>query len=171
MSDYGLSKSRLMDALQCPKLLWVSVREPERIVFGADTQRIFAMGHQIGAVAQTLHPGGVLIGGAERFPDLAGRLQAVIARIVDLLPIVKRNYYHPDMRGSWSLKAVLPTVAPDLDYGDLDEVQDGVLAQVAYEEAIAPGTSPERRETIRRNLLRYCERDTLAMVRLVEYFQ
>jgi Domain of unknown function(DUF2779) len=70
---------------------------------------------------------------AERFPDLAGRLQAVIARIVDLLPIVKRNYYHPDMRGSWSLKAVLPTVAPDLDYGDLDEVQDGVLAQVASE--------------------------------------
>ena len=108
---------------------------------------------------------------AERFPDLAGRLQAVVARIVDLLPIVKRNYYHPDMRGSWSLKAVLPTVAPDLDYGDLDEVQDGVLAQVAYEEAIAPGTSAERRETIRRNLLRYCERDTLAMVRLVEYFQ
>jgi hypothetical protein len=66
---------------------------------------------------------------------------------------------------------VLPTVAPDLDYGDLDEVQDGVLAQVAYEEAIAPATSAERRETIRRNLLRYCERDTLAMVRLVEYFQ
>lgn len=84
---------------------------------------------------------------------------------------MKRNYYHPDMRGSWSLKAVLPTVAPDLDYGDLDEVQDGVLAQVAYEEAIAPGTSAARRETIRRNLLRYCERDTLAMVRLVEYFQ
>ena len=108
---------------------------------------------------------------AERFPDLAGRLQAVVDRIVDLLPIVKRNYYHPDMRGSWSLKAVLPTVAPDLDYGDLDEVQDGVLAQVAYEEAIAPGTSADRRETIRRNLLRYCERDTLAMVRMVEYFQ
>ena len=86
---------------------------------------------------------------AERFPDLAGRLQAVIARIVDLLPIVKRNYYNPDMRGSWSLKAVLPTVAPDLDYADLDEVQDGVLAQVAYEEAIAPETSSERRETIR----------------------
>ena len=60
---------------------------------------------------------------------------------------------------------------PDLDYGDLDEVQDGVLAQVAYEEAIAPGTSAYRRETIRRNLLRYCERDTLAMVRMVEYFQ
>ena len=38
-------------------------------------------------------------------------------------------------------------------------------------QAIAPGTSADRRETIRRNLLRYCERDTLAMVRLVEYFQ
>jgi len=104
-------------------------------------------------------------------PDLAGRLHAVIGRIVDLLPIVKRNYYHPDMRGSWSLKAVRPTVAPHLDYGDLDEVQDGVLAQAAYEEAIAPATSADRCETIRRTLLRYCERDTLAMVRLVEYFE
>jgi len=108
---------------------------------------------------------------AARFPDLAERLNAVNARVVDLLPIVKRNYYHPDMRGSWSLKAVLPTVAPDLDYASFDEVHDGAEAQSAYDEAIDPETSSERRAKIRRGLLDYCERDTLAMVRIVERFE
>ena len=32
--------------------------------------------------------------------------------MVDLLPIYRNHYYHRDMRGSWSIKAVLPTVAP-----------------------------------------------------------
>ena len=99
--------------------------------------------------------------------------RALVARRKQRSPRAHADHPDDDLhgRGSWSLKAVLPTVAPDLDYGDLDEAQDGVLAQVVYEEAIAPETSPERRETIRRNLLRYCERDTLAMMRLVEYFQ
>jgi len=104
-------------------------------------------------------------------PRLAVPLQGVIDRVVDLLPIVKRHYYHPDMRGSWSIKAVLPTVAPDLDYGALDEVHEGTEAQMAYEEAIKPDTPAPRRETIRRNLLAYCARDTEAMVELVRYFQ
>jgi len=41
------------------------------------------------------------------------------------------HYYHPDQHGSYSIKAVLPTVAPELDYGELDEVQDGTAAQLA----------------------------------------
>ena len=77
-----------------------------------------------------------------RFPDLMEDLRAVIARVVDLKPIVKRNYHHPDMCGSWSLKGVLPTVVPELDYGDLDEVHEGTEAEVAYEEAIGPRPQP-----------------------------
>ena len=65
---------------------------------------------------------------------------------------------------------MLPTVAPDLDYVDLEQVHDGTEAQIAYDEAIAPGTSAERREELRQGLLEYCERDTLGMVRLVEHF-
>jgi hypothetical protein len=40
------------------------------------------------------------------------------------------------MKGLWSVKAVLPTTAPDLDYGNLQEVQDGTAAQIAYLEVI-----------------------------------
>ena len=43
-------------------------------------------------------------------------LQAIMGRLVDLHPVTRENYYHPDMLGSWSIKAVLPTVAPDMDY-------------------------------------------------------
>ncbi|MFO1517571.1 MAG: DUF2779 domain-containing protein [Lysobacterales bacterium] len=102
---------------------------------------------------------------ADRFPRKAEALQAVIARMVDLLPIYRNHYYHRDMRGSWSIKAVLPTVAPELDYGDL-AIGDGGAAQAAYKEAIHPDTSEVRREELKTQLLAYCERDTLAMVRL-----
>ena len=51
---------------------------------------------------------------AARFPDLSSALLAVVDRIEDLLRVTKNNYYHPEMRGSWSIKDVLPTVAPVL---------------------------------------------------------
>ena len=57
--------------------------------------------------------------------------------MVDLLPIYREHYYHPAMMGSWSIKAVLPTIAPDLDYSNL-EVGDGGAAQEAYLRAIWP---------------------------------
>jgi hypothetical protein len=50
---------------------------------------------------------------SERFPRLAVALLAIKERLVDLHPITKGNYYHPSQQGSWSIKAVLPTVAPD----------------------------------------------------------
>jgi len=106
---------------------------------------------------------------AERFSDLVPALQAIIGRLVDLYPVARDHYYHPRMKGSWSLKAVLPTVAPELDYAALDEVQDGLMAQTAYLEAIAPQTGPERRQALRRAMLDYCAYDTLALVRLAHF--
>jgi hypothetical protein len=105
-----------------------------------------------------------------RFPDLAARLAALAERIVDLHPITRRHYYHPAMHGSWSIKAVLPTVAPDLAYETLAEVRDGLAAQAAYLEAIDAKTSAARRAALRGALLDYCRHDTLALVRLVEFF-
>ena len=104
---------------------------------------------------------------AQRFPDLADPLVALTARIVDLLPLIKAHYYHPAMKGSFSIKAVLPTVAPHLSYAALDEVSDGTAAQAAFEQAIDPATAPVRRQQLERALREYCALDTLAMVELV----
>jgi len=73
------------------------------------------------------------------------------------------------MMGSWSIKSVIPTIAPELDYATLGEVQEGGQAQVAYLEAIHPNTPPERRQMIERDLKEYCAHDTLAMVRLAHF--
>ncbi|MGE3298569.1 MAG: DUF2779 domain-containing protein [Porticoccaceae bacterium] len=102
---------------------------------------------------------------AQRFPEHGDALHALAARIIDLLPIYREHYYHRDMLGSWSIKAVLPTIAPDLAYDDLS-VADGNAAQDAYLQAIHPDTHPTDRQTLQANLLAYCRRDTLAMVRL-----
>lgn len=107
---------------------------------------------------------------AKRFPELAPALTSIIERVVDLLPIARNRYYHPSQQGSWSIKAVLPALCPDLSYAQLDGVQDGSMAVEAFQEAIAIGTEPERKQEIERQLLEYCKLDTLAMVRLWQVF-
>ena len=107
---------------------------------------------------------------AERFPDLREEIKEVIDRLVDLLPVARQNYYHPDMRGSWSLKALLPTIAPHLDYGDLGEVQDGTAAGAAYQEMIDADTEQPRAQSLAADLRAYCKRDTEALVALVRFF-
>lgn len=103
---------------------------------------------------------------AAQLPDLAPSLEAIIDRVVDLLPVARNRYYHPSQHGSWSLKAVLPAIVPELSYDQLDGVQDGNAAGEAFLEAIAPATTPERKREIEGQLIEYCKLDTLAMVRL-----
>ena len=107
---------------------------------------------------------------AQFYPNLKPEIDSIIDRLVDLLPLTREYYYHPQMKGSWSIKAVLPTVAPDLDYSQLEEVKDGIGAQVAFLEAIQPETTQDRKNEIESRLLEYCKLDTLAMVELVDYF-
>lgn len=53
---------------------------------------------------------------AVRFPEKRRELLTLIERMVHLLPIVKAHYYHPSQQGSWSIKAVLPALVPELSY-------------------------------------------------------
>ena len=112
---------------------------------------------------------GVILELAAAFPDLASRLQGLAGRLFDLLPFTREHYYHPAMMGSWSIKAVLPTIAPDLDYANLDDVQSGEMVEPVYFEMIDPATGAERKAALERALLIYCERDTLAMVRVADF--
>lgn len=107
---------------------------------------------------------------ALRFPRLRAALMLIQARLVDLLRVAEAHYYHPRQEGSWSIKKVLPTIAPDLDYGALDGVQDGTMAMQAFVEAIAPDSTADRRRSIDADLRAYCHLDTLAMVRLWQHF-
>jgi hypothetical protein len=103
---------------------------------------------------------------ADRFPRLGPGLRQIQGRLVDLRPVAESCFYDPSQQGSWSIKQLLPAVAPELSYAQLTGVQDGGAAADAYREAIHTSTGAKRREEIRQQLWRYCRLDTFAMVRL-----
>jgi hypothetical protein len=97
------------------------------------------------------------------FPDLATALRPILARLCDLLPIVREHYYHPAFHGSYSIKAVLPALVPTMSYSGL-AIADGGTAAVKFAKMARGCYSAEECAVIRRDLLTYCERDTRAMV-------
>lgn len=103
---------------------------------------------------------------AERYRTLAAPLTALVGRLRDLLPVVMDHYYHPAQRGSWSIKAVLPTIAPELDYDALGGVNNGGMAMMAYLEAVSPQANEARRAEIVSQLKAYCAMDTEGLVRI-----
>jgi hypothetical protein len=100
---------------------------------------------------------------------LVAALASIKDRLIDLKPITQDNYYHPSQQGSWSIKAVLAAMAPEMSYQNLDTVQDGAGAQLAYLRAIGQSGKPldaEQIEATRNQLFAYCKLDTLAMVKI-----
>jgi len=101
-------------------------------------------------------------------PELAEPLQELLGKLTDLLPVMRGNVYHPDFRGSFSLKYVLTPMVPELTYDDL-VIVDGMVASVEIARLlfVAHKIPVEERDRLRKDLLAYCERDTWAMVRLM----
>ena len=100
----------------------------------------------------------------ESVPALSDALAAIQSRIWDLHAVIRATYYHPEFRGSFSLKRVVPTLVPSLDYTDLT-IADGATAGALFENAMTLGDESEREQTALA-LRQYCERDTLALVRV-----
>ncbi|MBQ1516233.1 MAG: DUF2779 domain-containing protein [Lachnospiraceae bacterium] len=104
------------------------------------------------------------------FPDLSEHLLNISDHIVDLLtPFQSGYYYNRAMGGSFSIKTVLPAICPDdpaLDYHNLEGVHHGGEAMALFPKI--RDMEPSEREQARRALLKYCELDTLAMVRVWE---
>src|SRR5206468_2269242 len=82
---------------------------------------------------------------ASALPDVAAALDALRARLVDLLPVVRRHVYHPAFEGSFSLKAVAPALVDGFGYGDLEHIAGGGEASAAFLQ-LASGavTDPEQ---------------------------
>lgn len=114
---------------------------------------------------------GILNSLSARFPSLEACILDIIARLVDLHPIAEKNYYHPDMKGSWSIKSVLPTISTELNYQEVGEVQDGGMVQQAFLELISNESPDPRKERLSHDLLEYCKLDTMAMVKLVQFLE
>jgi hypothetical protein len=98
-------------------------------------------------------------------PSLRQALLRIVGRLWDLFPIIRDHYYHPAFGGSYSIKSVLPAMVPSLAYDDL-AIKEGGHAASQYYRMVFVETDWVEQATIEEALLRYCARDTLAMVEL-----
>ena len=102
-------------------------------------------------------------------PEMAQELRDVEDRLVDLLPVIQQNVYHPAFAGSFSLKSVLPALVPDPGYDELEIAGGGEASQQLQLLLLKGGTMTVRKRAhLRGELLKYCGLDTWAMVRLLE---
>ena len=106
---------------------------------------------------------------AEIFPDLSEHLLNIRDHIIDLLiPFQSGWYYVLAMGGSFSIKSVLPALfpnAPELDYHNLQgSVHNGSEAMNIFPKI--KDMLPEEQQSARLSLLKYCELDTYAMVKV-----
>ena len=106
---------------------------------------------------------------ADALPALAEPLGNIVARLADLLPVVRNHVYHPDFGGSFGLKSILPALMPELRYDGL-AIADGGTASLELERLLFNGEELElgAREQLRSDLLRYCHQDTWGLVKLLE---
>ena len=104
---------------------------------------------------------------AEVFPPYRLAIEKIIERMKDLMiPFQKRWYYTPQMKGSYSIKKVLPALVPELSYDNLN-ISEGGTASNTFA-AMVSGNFEGNSEQTRKDLLAYCKLDTFAMVKIVE---
>jgi len=103
----------------------------------------------------------------EVFPEYSNELRGIVNRLKDLMiPFQQKWYYTPEMKGSYSIKYVLPALVPELSYNDL-EIKEGGTASNTFL-SMVNGTFAGDVEETRNQLLEYCKLDTFAMVKILE---
>ena len=107
---------------------------------------------------------------ANTYPDLKEHLMNIYNNVKDLaIPFQKKWYYSKKMDGAYTIKKVLPSLFPNdpaLDYHNLDLIHNGTEAMNSFAEL--GNHSEEEQKHIRERLLKYCELDTYAMVKIYE---
>lgn len=99
------------------------------------------------------------------FPEYALALNAIAGRVVDLAePFKKKSYYSPAMKGSYSIKTMIPALVSELSYEVL-EIKNGLEAMRAFN-ALLKSEAGENVQKLRAALVEYCRMDTLALVKL-----
>ena len=103
----------------------------------------------------------------EIYPQYNNEIQAIIDRLKDLMiPFQQKWYYTPQMKGSYSIKYVLPALVPELSYQDL-EIKEGGTASNTFTQMVTGNFQGDIEKT-RIDLLEYCKLDTYAMVKILE---
>lgn len=103
-----------------------------------------------------------------KYPEFSSRLAKLNTRFVDLLDVIKEFVYHPEMKGSYSLKVVSPLLLGA--YGSYSDslIKSGSEIAKWYKEMVETANM-DRKKEIKEALLRYCCYDTLNLFLLYKY--
>ena len=105
---------------------------------------------------------------AEHCPEYEDQLLGINDRLYDLMRIFKDGHYvHPDFLGSASLKAVLPVLCPNCQYGNL-KISTGEEAMLTYYWLQSGEISQNDRDEIEAAMKAYCKMDTYGMVAILD---
>lgn len=105
---------------------------------------------------------------AELYPEHKEFLKNLNDRINDLMsPFSQMWFVDKGFFGSASVKNVLPVLAPELSYKELD-VSDGLFARRIWTQTILEDKNQDKKEKIMSDLSKYCTLDTYGMVRILE---
>jgi hypothetical protein len=83
-----------------------------------------------------------------------------------MIPFQKKWFYTPEMKGSYSIKYVLPALVSDLSYDQLVIKHGGTASNTFLSMVYNTFNGNEAKE--RKNLLEYCEMDSYAMVKILD---
>ncbi len=112
---------------------------------------------------------GVLNQLVELFPEYQEEVNELKQKIVDLEEPIRKNYfYHPEMKGNFTLKSLAPLVNKEDGFNKL-QIQSGVVAMYEYESLLQKNSIEQ--EALKQQLIDYCEMDALITYQLFHYYK
>jgi hypothetical protein len=129
MTGPTISKSKFLNALQCPLLLWTQFNDRDAIPLpDVAQQHIFDTGHRVGDLAKELYPDGVEVDfdptGRRGGPTVADTVAETQKLLAERRPIFEASFLLEDGPGARYLRADVMIPAPDGAW-DLIEVKSG----------------------------------------------
>ena len=107
-----------------------------------------------------------------KMKSYSDQVDSIIDRIEDTLELTRKNFYSPEMFGKYSLKKIVQAIPTKIFYESEDEdaVSDGGDAQLAWFKCTDLKTKSQDKENYKKELIKYCSKDTEAMYDLIDYF-
>lgn len=102
------------------------------------------------------------------YSDYKEFFESLNHRLFDLMEVFRNNWYlHPDFKGKYSIKNVLPVLAPNHSYESLS-IKNGGISNIRWLQYTSGEIPQSEKEKVWQDLLAYCKLDTLAMVEILK---
>jgi hypothetical protein len=111
---------------------------------------------------------GVMESLIRNYPDLKAPLEELKTKLVDVFDVfLGLFYYHPEFKSNFSLKAAAGYLLQDISY---PKISSGLEAMNYFEQLRLSDPGLEK-ESLKEDLVNYCQTDTIATFKLAEFLK